>query len=203
MVPFWQLTSSRDSWLSLRKRTSAWPPSFCSDSVVKPALGVAEVIEITLPVQLTATVPPTNENVRIVEAGVLAGAGGAGGAGCSFSAGSFSAGSFSAGSFSAGSLSAGSFSAGSLSAASAASFSGASGRAVGAATGLSSRSDCCIAGVDANSIRKCRSLWRELATAPIALETSKAPTTTPMIEILRLKMFFITVSLCGIAFRAH
>src|SRR5438093_5545124 len=57
--------SSRDSWASLRNRTSTCVP--LSDEPVStenPLLGVAQSSDATLPRQLTSVVPPTRPKVR-------------------------------------------------------------------------------------------------------------------------------------------
>ena len=66
--------SSRDSWVSLRNRTSTCVP--LSDepvSTANPLLGVAQSSDATLPRQLTSAVPPTSPKVRAAGGGVAAG----------------------------------------------------------------------------------------------------------------------------------
>ena len=66
--------SSRDSWVSLRNRTSTCVP--LSDepvSTANPLLGVAQSSDATLPRQLTSAVPPTRPKVRAAGGGVAAG----------------------------------------------------------------------------------------------------------------------------------
>ena len=66
--------SSRDSWVSLRNRTSTCVP--LSDEPVSranPLLGVAQSSDATLPRQLTSAVPPTRPKVRAAGGGVAAG----------------------------------------------------------------------------------------------------------------------------------
>ena len=66
--------SSRDSWASLRNRTSTCVP--LSDEPVStenPLLGVAQSSDATLPRQLTSAVPPTRPKVRATGSGVATG----------------------------------------------------------------------------------------------------------------------------------
>src|SRR5437867_4881158 len=66
--------SSRDSWVSLRNRTSTCVP--LSDepvSTANPLLGVAQSSDATLPRQLTSAVPPTRPKVRATGSGVATG----------------------------------------------------------------------------------------------------------------------------------